>query len=195
MRSCLYHAVVLKRKRFWFTVTKGSSTSIGKLIYATLLEFPEQLRNSYMFCIDSIRCMAFYWVRNSASAIPVVYEELLLSSHATDLYSYASFYFFLIKYKENVRRFVPLPSAGIIWPTVFVYWNALKRGVDECSRAPSILLYTNVAENPIFSVIRRLICAQIYPTAILHRLSFVNAKGSWRRPCCNGLFTKRYTYI
>ncbi|CAN8067640.1 unnamed protein product [Agarophyton chilense] len=65
----------------------------------------------------------------------------------------------------------------MIRPTAFVYWNYLKGGVDEFSRAMTSLCYTNVGENPIVSIIGRLLCAQVNNAAVVHRLCLARQKG------------------
>lgn len=70
----------------------------------------------------------------------------------------------------------PIRPAQMIRPTSLVYWNYLKGAADEFSRVLQSLAYTNHSENPIVSIIGRLICAQINSAAIVHRLSVAKAK-------------------
>ena len=53
-----------------------------------------------------------------------------------------------------------------------------KRGVHEFSRALKSLTYTNASENPMVSVIGRLICSQVNNAAFVRRVSIVKRNGS-----------------
>ena len=159
-----------------FIVAKGSRNGVGEIIYAVMLEFTECLRNHYMFVLDCIRVSAFNWIGGDASGIPNRYDVLLEDTFATDLYSLASFYNLSQAYRNLVQKNGPLPPSRMIRPTLLVYWNTLKGGVDEFSRALKTLAYTNTSENPIVSIVGRLISSQVGNAAIAHRLSIARKR-------------------
>lgn len=74
---------------------------VGQIIYAVLLEFTEQIRNSYMYSLDCIRCAGFHWIGRGASYIPKEYDAMFASTHATDLFSFSSFYELSMAYKKR----------------------------------------------------------------------------------------------
>ena len=63
-----------------------------------------------------------------------------------------------------------MPSARIIRPKILVMWNAVKGGVDEYSRALRTFAMTNVSENPLVSIIGRMLSTQIPNAALVYRL-------------------------
>lgn len=67
-------------------------------------------------------------------------------------------------------RGVPFPPTRMIRPTTLVFWNSLKGGVDEYSRAMQNLTRSNVSENAIVTIITRLLMAQVCNAAVAHRL-------------------------
>lgn len=121
--QCIHHAAVLGIKHVLFVVAKGSSMGVGEILYIALLQFSEQLRNCYTCSLDCIRTAAFTWIRRDAKLIPKEYDALLSSSHASDLFSFASYYNLSMAYKSLVAKNGPLPPSRLIRPTMLVYWN------------------------------------------------------------------------
>ena len=190
--QCLHHAAVLGITQVVFVVAKGSRNGVGEIIYAVMLEFAESLRYHYMFVLDSIRASAFTWIGGDALGIPKRYEDLVENTFAADLYSLASFYNLSQAYKALVHRNGPLPPSRMIRPLLLVYWNTLKGGVDEFSRALKTLAYTNTSENPIVSIIGRLISSQVGNAAIAHRFFIARKRGVL--PPLNHEWCKSQTY-
>ena len=158
-------------------MAKGGSVAAGGIIYSAVLEFPERLQAPYLFCLDAIRAAEFQWIGKPAENIPREYDDLLKSSNASDLYSFASYYSLGIALRKRImERKSPLPPARMIRPTILVYWNALKGGVDEYSRAMKTFSRNNACENPIVSVIGRLIFGQINNSGVLQRIVLARAK-------------------
>ena len=93
------------------------------------------------------------------------------------IFSLASFYNRSRTYKRLVESNGPLPPSRKIRPALLVYWNALKGGVDEFSRNLKTLAYTNSSENPIVSIIGRLISSQVGSARIAHRFSVARSCG------------------
>lgn len=46
----------------------------------------------YSYLLASPRVGAFHWIGKNASKIPIMYDDLLQNSHASDLDSYAFYY-------------------------------------------------------------------------------------------------------
>ena len=65
----------------------------------------------------------------------------------------------------------------MIRPSGLVFWNLLKGRVDEFSRALKSLCYTNSPENPIVSVLGRLLIAQVNNAAVVHRFALAKTRG------------------
>ena len=175
--QCIHHCVVTSLKRVLYIVAKGSSNGVGEILYAALIEFADAATSSHSFWMDSVRLSAFDWVGKHASHIPSEYDILLSGSHSPDLYSLASHYNLCKAYKMLVDANGPLPPSRMVRPTLLVYWNALKGGVDEFSWALKSLAYTNSSENPIVGVIGRPICGQVCNAAIVHRIAIARTKG------------------
>lgn len=152
-----------------FVVAKGSRNGVGETIYSVVLEFTGVLRNHYMFVLDCIRVAAFHWIGSVASQIPKRYDDVIENTFAADLDSLASFYSFSQAYKTLVYNNGPLSPSFMIGPQLLVYWNTLKGGVDEFSRALKTLAYINTSENPIVSIIGRLTSSQVGNAAIAYR--------------------------
>lgn len=96
--------------------------------------------------------------------------------HATDIFSYSSFYNLRTAYKQFASRIGPIPPARMIRPSGLVFWNLEKGGVDEFNRALKSLCQTNSLENPIFSMLRIILIAQVNRAAVVHWF----ALGKWR---------------
>ena len=149
----------------------------GQIVYATILEFSTIFFASDDHVVSYVRLFCFNWIGNSAEHIPSAYDELLDDTHATDLFSYASFYNLCTAYKRLASTVGPLPPAIMIRPSGLVFWNLLKGGVDEFSRALKSLCYTNASENPIESVLGRLLIAQVNHSAVVHRFALAKRRG------------------
>ncbi|CAN8067665.1 unnamed protein product [Agarophyton chilense] len=175
--QCLHHSVCLNFNHIVFVQAKRSNCGIGKVIYVTIIHFHSSVRHNYSYILSVVRVGAFQWVGKDSSNIPKAYDSLLQTSHASDLHSYASYYSLSQAYRSLVAlQHGTLPPAQMIHPTAFVYWNYLKGGVDEFSRAMTSLCYTNVDENPIVSNIGRLLCPQVNNAAVVHRLCLARQK-------------------
>ena len=175
--QCLHHAAVLDKPRVLFVVSKGSRLGVGEIIYCAHLVFSEKLLASYKFCLTAILLSCFEWIGKKAKEIPKEYDELLGNTHAVDIFSFVSFYNVSKAYKCLATNRGPLPLARMIRPTSVIYWNHVKGGVDEFSRTLKVLSYQNTSENPIVSVLGRLICAQINNAAVVYRLSVAKGRG------------------
>lgn len=155
----------------------SSSYGAEEIIYATMLHITELLQGQYICCMNCIRASAFGWIGRDGTQIPQEYDNVLQSSHRSDLYSYASFYNLCRAYKQLAWTSGPLPPAKMIRPAALVFWNHLKGGTDEFSRALKSLTYTNTAANPIVSAIGQLLCSQVNNAAVAYRLSCAKSKG------------------
>ncbi|CAN8073937.1 unnamed protein product [Agarophyton chilense] len=175
--QCVHHALSFNLNYVMFVLTKGSNCGVGQVIYIAILEFHKSLKAMYSYILGSIHVGAFEWVGKGASAITNEYDDLLQTSHASDLHSYASYYSLSQAYKTLARNCGTLPPARMIRPTAFVYCNYLKGGVNEFSRAMTSLCYKNSGENPIVSIIGRFLCAQVNNAAVVHCLSVARRKG------------------
>ena len=175
--QCLHHCVTIGTPNVLFVVAKGSSHGLGEIIYAVLVQFSQCIRTAYLYSIESIRTAAFDWLGDGAKYIPEKYDDLLQGTFATDLTSFASYYNLSLAYKSLVTLKGPQPPARMIRPTALIHWNVVKGGVDEFSRALKTLAYTNNSENPIVSVIGRLLCSQVHNMAVVIRLSIAKRKG------------------
>ena len=96
---------------------------------------------------------------------------MLKTSHASDLYGFASFYGLSQAIRgEVLRRREPIPPARMIRLTPAVYWNNLKGGVDVISRYLRTLARSNMSGHPVVSIIARLLSMQINNSAVAYRL-------------------------
>ena len=149
-----------------------------KILYVVLLQFSQLLKNSYEHCLQEIQLAAVKWVGLPSESIPQEYDDMLQASFASDLHCFASFYGLSMAYRKLVRdRGMPLPPARMIRPTLLFYWNSLRGGMDENSRAMTSLTKTNTSENPIVSVIGRILRSQVNNAAIENRLAVARSKG------------------
>ena len=152
--QCLHHAIVFGVEHVLFVVAKGSSMGTGQMLYAAPLQFSQVLRSAYQHCLEQIQLASFKWVGLPSSSIPHEYDDMLQASFASDLHSSASFYGLSMAYKKLVRdKGMPLHPARMIRPTLLVYWNYLKGGMHEYSRAMMSLIKNNTSANPIVSII------------------------------------------
>ena len=176
--QCLHHAATVDTPYILYTVAKGTNSSKGEIMFCCLLSFSQRLIRDYLFCLDSVHKFAFDWIGQPASSIPREYDTLIEESYASDIGSFASYY----NLSRALRTLVienqkPAPPAKMLRPKSLVYWNAVKGGVDEYSSRMAILTHTNSSENPITSVVARLICAQAYNAALAFRLFKARSMG------------------
>lgn len=116
-----------------FVVAKGSNCVVGEILYVAIVNFHHSLTSIYNYIFAAVRVGAFQWIEMESSRIPNEYDGLLQTYHSSDSYSYASYYSLSQAYHSLARKRSTLPPAQKIRPTVFVYWNHLKGGVDESS--------------------------------------------------------------
>lgn len=62
--------------------------------------------------------------------------------------------------------------------TLNVYWNNLKGGIDVISNYMRTISRTNVSENPIVSIVGRLLSTQVNNAAVAYRLSIARRQGN-----------------
>lgn len=167
----LHHAATLGLSYVLFVVGTGGSMMEGSILYCCILQFTETLGHSYSFSMDTVRLAGFEWVGRDSTNIPKEYDDMLRTSHASDLYSIVSYY--------NVSRAIrakvislgkPIPPSRMIRLTTAVYWNNLKGGVDVISRYLKTLARSNVSENPVVSIISRLLSMPVNNAAVAYRL-------------------------
>eukprot|EP00178_Gracilaria_changii_P016681 TRINITY_DN479_c3_g1_i11.p1 TRINITY_DN479_c3_g1~~TRINITY_DN479_c3_g1_i11.p1 ORF type:complete len:1373 (+),score=138.00 TRINITY_DN479_c3_g1_i11:3191-7309(+) len=168
--QCIHHAAVSGKNNVFFVVATGSHMGVGTIIYIAWLEFRPSVIANYIYCLMTVRVAAFDWIGDKADKIPKQYDALLLDSYATDLYSFGSFYNLAKAYKQLANDKGPLPPSRMIRPSALVFWNLLKGGVDEFSRNMKQMCYTNSSENPIVSVIGRLLCSQVANAGVVYRM-------------------------
>ncbi|CDF34053.1 unnamed protein product [Chondrus crispus] len=169
--QCLHHAATLGLKHVLFIVASSGSVTHGQIIYGCLIQFSEYIRHSYTFTLDSVLSMGFGWVGREPKYIPREYDALLKESHASDINSFASYY----SLSTGIRRLIdkdgrPMPPARMIRLTPAVFWNHLKGGVDVISRYLKTLARSNISENPVTSIIARLLVMQVNNAALCFRL-------------------------
>ena len=198
----LHHCATLEINKVVFVVGTGGSdppvpttnTSIfpstvdsmveGKILHACIVEFSESLRHSYTYCLDCVRVSDFRWVGMEAAKVPEEYDNLLKTSHASDLYSFISYYNLSKAIRqEAIARGSPIPLCRMIRLTPAVFWNNMKGGVDVISRYLKTLARTNISENPVSSIIARVLSMQVFNAAVVYRLSLARQKKSLPRFC------------
>ena len=173
----LHHCATLGMNHVAFVVGTGGSMVEGNIIYTCLVEFSESLRHSYTYCLDCVRVSVFSWVGLDASHVPKEYDDLLRNSHASDLYSFVSYYNLskAIR-KEVLKRGSPISPCRMIGLTPAVFWNNLEGGVDVISRNLKTLARTNISENPVISIIARLLSMRMCNAAVIYRLSLARQR-------------------
>ena len=103
---------------------------------------------------------------------------MLKTSHASDLNSFASYYSLSRGIlKLVISRGLPLPPSRMVRLTPAVYWNHVKGGVDIVSRILKTLARTNISENPVVSIIARLLTMQVNNGAVIYRLNEAQIRG------------------
>lgn len=93
--------------------------------------------------------------------IPKWHNDLIENTFTADHFSLASFHNLILSVRNLIYKNGPLPPSRIIRPKILVYWNTLKGGVEEFSRALKTLACTNASEIPIVRIIGRVICSQV----------------------------------
>ena len=180
----LHHCATLGINKVVFVVGTGGSVVEGKILYACVVEFFESLRHSYTYCLDCVRVYAFRWVGMEAAKVPEEYDNLLKTYHASDLYSFISYYNLSKAIRQEViARGSPIPPCRMIRLTPAVFWNNMKGGVDVISRYLKTLARTNISENPVTSIIARLLIMQVCNAAVVYRLSLARQKKILPRFC------------
>ena len=153
-------------------MAKGRSISVGEIIYVALLHYNNDLKNSYTFCLSGIQKGTFSWIGASCEGIPVEYDKILSSTHASEIQSFCSYYNLSMALKRAVKDTGrTLPPDRMTRPKILVVWNALKGGVDEYSRSLKSYAITTVCENPVVSVIGRMLSTQVANAALVHHFS------------------------
>ena len=153
-----HHCATLGINKVVFVVGTGGSLVEGKILYACDVEFSESLRRSYTYCLDCVRVCAFRWVGMEAAKVPEEYENLLRTSHASDLYRFISYYNLSKAIRQEViDRGSPIPPCRMTRLTPALFWNNMKGGVDVISRYLKTVARTNISENPVTSIIARLL--------------------------------------
>ena len=167
----LHHAATRGINSVMYVVGTGGSITDGRILYVCYIKFAGLLRHSYTFSMDCIRVASFSWVGGESENVPKEYDDILKNSHASDLYSFASYYGLSEAIRKELRlRGEPIPPARMIRLTPAVYWNNLKGGVDVISRYFRTLARTNISENPVVSIIARLLSMQVNNAAVAFRL-------------------------
>ena len=176
--QCLHHAAVLGVSHVVYVVGKGGRAATGGIIYAAVLRFNRLLLNQYTWCLQAVEQSAFLWIGLKPEEIPREYDNMLKQSYAFDLHSFASYY----SISQGIGRLIqkrglPLPPSRMIRLTPAVFWNQVKGGVDVVSRILKTLSRTNTSENPVVSIIARLLTMQVNNGAVMYRLSVAEHKG------------------
>lgn len=167
----LHHAAALDVKKVIYIVSKGELSSEAEILFIACLSFSDRLLQAYYFALEGIHHSAFSWIGGSAKDIPVQYDAFLSDSYASDLDSFCSYY----SLRASIYNLIeetghPIPPTNMIRPKPLVFWNAVKGGVDEYSRAMTRITRTNVSENPLVSVIGRLLASQLNNAAVVYRM-------------------------
>ena len=120
--QCLHHSAVLDTPYILYVFAKGSCSAQGSILYTVLLTFSQQLRNMYLCTLDCIRTSAFDCIGLSEINIPLEYDDMLKSTHATDLSSLCAHYnigqALRKKVKENSSPLLPCRQ---LRPTALIF--------------------------------------------------------------------------
>lgn len=73
-------------------VGMGGSVVEFSVVYCIIVQFPDTLLQSYTFVMDSVCVAGFVWVEEDSTQVPHEYDEVIRNSHASDLYSFISYY-------------------------------------------------------------------------------------------------------
>ncbi|CDF34407.1 unnamed protein product [Chondrus crispus] len=167
----LHHAATLGVNNVLFVVGTGGSITKGGIVYVCHIVFAEHMRHNYTYALDCVRTAAFKWVGEGSERVPEQYDALLQNTHASDLYSFVSYYGLSQAIRhEVITRGEPIPPARMIRLTPAVYWNNPKGGVDVISRYVKTLARSNMSECPVVSIIARLLSMQVNNAAVAYRL-------------------------
>lgn len=103
--------------------------------------------------------------------VPKQYEFVLKNSHASDLHSVESYYGLSQAIQKEFRlRGEPIPPVRMIQLAPAPYWNNVKGGLYVIFRYLRTLARSNISENPIASIIARLLSMQVDNAAVAFRL-------------------------
>ena len=94
------------------------------ILYACVIEFSDSLCHSYTYCLDCVRLSTFQWIGMDRTHVPKEYDTMLKSSHASDIYSFVSYYNLSKSIRgEVIQRGSPIPPCRMIRLTAAVFWN------------------------------------------------------------------------
>ena len=169
--QCLHHAATLGLNSVLFLVATGGYITEGRILCGCMINFNETLGHQYTYILDCVRHTAFSWIGGEAKNIPKEYDNMLRQSHASDIHSFMSYYSLSEALRKCVEeRKAPIPPSRMIRLTPTVYWNHLKGGVDVISRYMKTMARCNISENPVVSIVARLVSMQLSNAAVLYRL-------------------------
>ena len=166
----LLHSATLGINNVVFVVGTGGSMVEGGILYACIIKFSQLLRHEYTYILDCLRASAFTWIGKESENVPKEYDDMLKSSHASDIYSFISYYSLRKACRSEVmKRGKPIPPRGMKWLTPAVFWNNMKGGVDVVSRYLKTLARTNISDNPVVSIMASLLSMQGTNAAVINR--------------------------
>lgn len=167
----LYHALVGNVKHVVCIVAKGGHAARGGIIYVAILEVSSALYNSYAFNLNCLYTSSLTCIGKSANEIPPIYDGAIKTTSALVFNSLCLYYNLIIALKRFVQtRSKPLPHSRMIRPTATVFWNQIKGGVDVYSRGMAYSTHSNASENPIVTVICRMISYQVHNACVVYRI-------------------------
>lgn len=172
--QCLHHAATLCINSVLFMITTSGSMTKGRILYACIVNFTETIRYQCTYILESVRHTGFSWIGVTERISQKEYDGMQQPSHASDIHSFMSCYSLseaLRKRVENRNALIPPSRMTRLTPTV--YYNHQKSGVDVISLYMKTLARCNNSENPVVSIIARLMSMQIGNAAVLHRLHCV----------------------
>ena len=179
----LHHAVTLGVNHVMFVVGTGGSMTEGRIVYVCNIQFSEQFRHKYTYALDCVRIAAFEWIGGEAKYIPKEFDNHLKNTHASDIHGFMSYYNLSQALRKSViERGSPIPPSRIIRLSPTVYWNHLKGGVDVMSRYMKTIARSNISENPVVSIVGRLLSMQVSNAVVAYRLYQARRRNLLPRP-------------
>ena len=176
--QCLHHAATTNSNTVLYTTAKGGRTTHSSILFVAVLHFSDRLIHNYLYTLDTIHISAFLWIGKDAKQIPNEYDDLVQNTFASDIHSFASYYNMSTSIKKHViQTGLPITPARMVRPSVLVFWNAVKGGVDEYSRNMTHLTHHNVSQNPLTTVVLRLLMSQIHNAAVAYKLCLASLSG------------------
>ena len=176
--QCLHHAATADTNTVLYVVAKAGRTTYSGIIFVAQLHFSDQIIHSYLYALDTLHVGAFEWIGRSARNIPDEYDTLVRDTFASDLQSFSSYYNISLSLKKHIQTTgLPLVPSEMVRPTVLVFWNAVKGGVDEYSRSMTNLTHHNVTQDPLTTVFLRLLMSQVHNAAISYGLYIASLRG------------------